>query len=84
MGVTVGSGVNDRDFASFQRLSRGIKTVVQLLGDAQSSGRTYCISERDPTLTSCASCVHWLNHVMHLTHLPPSHATTPTLFVPHA
>ena len=36
--VVVFGGVNDRDIAGFQRLARGIKTVVQLLGDAQSSG----------------------------------------------
>ena len=36
--VVVFGGVNNRDIAGFQRLARGIKPVVQLLGDAQSSG----------------------------------------------
>ena len=36
--VVVFGGVNDRDITGFQTLSRGIKPVVQLLGDAQSSG----------------------------------------------
>jgi hypothetical protein len=36
--VVVFGGVNDRDITGFQTLSRGIEPVVQLLGDAQSSG----------------------------------------------
>jgi hypothetical protein len=36
--VVVFGGVNNRDITGFQRPARGIKPVVQLLGDTQSSG----------------------------------------------
>jgi hypothetical protein len=36
--VVVFGGVYDRDIAGFERLARGLKTIVQLLGDAKSSG----------------------------------------------
>jgi len=36
--VVIFGGVYDRDISGFERLARGLKPIIQLLGDAKSSG----------------------------------------------
>jgi hypothetical protein len=35
-------GIHDRDISSFQRLARGVETIVQLLCDAETAGACPC------------------------------------------